>query len=545
MRALPLVLAIMPTAIWAGDIPLSSDVTAVTLYPHGATVVREAPFEASQGRHDLILTDLPQGTPLQSVRVAVSGATLGSVTARNDFVPPRDEDTNAAIQAAEAEVERLEDALREAEAGVEAIRLEEEAAAARVAFLEQLGEGEGVAALDAAALRDLVGLVGEETLSALREAHDAQLRAGAAERGLKDLREELEKARQALRALVPEDKRRAMLAISIDAPEAAQGMVSVTYNIGNASWLPVYDLKLARDSGQLKIERGAFVFQGTGENWEDVALTLSTVRPSEQTAPSVIWPWLRRIFDPEELQQKPVARSQAEMEVFADAAGQVAAEPMALEEESAVASFDGLAVTYSYPEKVSVASGADRVRIALGTLETRADLVAQAVPLSDRTAFLMARITNDMNELILPTGEASFYLDGRFIGRQYLELIPAGAEADLSFGPIDGLQLTRVVQDRNEGDGGIIIRSNEFTEDVRIEVENLTGETWPLRVLDRVPYSEQEDLEVWWEAKPKPTETDVDDKRGVLAWEFDLAPGETKSISTSHQLDWPDGKMLQ
>ena len=217
MRIFPVFLTLLPSALWADDIPLMSDVSSVTLFPDGATIVRSVPFSAPQGRHELILTDLPQGTPLQSVRVAVSGAVLGSVTARNDFVPPRDEDTSAAIQAAEDEVERLEDDLRRAEADVEAIRLEAEAAGARVAFLKQLGEGEGVAGLDPAALRDLIGLIGEETLTALQEAHDARQRAGAADRDLEELREELEKARQALRALVPEDTQRAMLAVAVDA----------------------------------------------------------------------------------------------------------------------------------------------------------------------------------------------------------------------------------------------------------------------------------------------------------------------------------------
>ena len=157
----------------------------------------------------------------------------------------------------------------------------------------------------------------------------------------------------------------------------------------------------------------------------------------------------------------------------------------------------------------------------------------------------MAAITNDMGELILPTSEASFYLDGRFVGQRYLDLIPAGGEADLSFGPVEGLRLTRRVLDRNEGDRGVITKSNELTEEVRIEVENLTGESWPVRLLDRVPYSEQEDLEITWTAQPRPTEEDVDGKRGVLAWTVEIAPGATQEIALSHRIEWPEGMQLR
>lgn len=540
MRTVALFLAVFPFPAFADDYALSSNVSAVTMYPQGATVTREVSYTIPAGQHQLILTDLPRSTPLASVRVQVTGAKMGSVTARNDFVPPRSDEETEALAAARAEVERLEAALRQAEGGIEAIRLEAEAAKARVAFLEKLGEGDGVTELEVSTLRDLSSMIGEETLSALQDAHEAGRRAEEATLALKDLNEELEDARKALAALVPEDEDRAMLAVAVSADTETRGTLTVTYNTRDAGWQPVYDIRLARDTGVLRLERGAYVAQYTGENWENAALTLSTVRPSEQTAPSDVWPWLRRIYE-SDLQPRSAVQS---LEVFADQAeGRVAAEPVAVEE--AEANFDGLSVTYAYPGTVSVASGADRVRLALGELETEADLIAQAVPLSDQTAFLMAEFTNDMGELLLPTVEASFYLDGRFVGQRSLQLVAAGAEAELSFGPIDGLRLTRTVLDRNKGDRGVITRSNELTEDVRIEVENLTGEDWPLRLIDRVPYSEQEDLDITWQAQPRPVETDLDGKRGVMAWTFDVPAGGTQTVTLSHTIEWPEGMFLQ
>ena len=540
MRALPMVLALFPTVVFAEDIALTSEVTAVTMYPRGATVTRVIPFNAAAGQHDLILTDLPQSTPLDSVRVAVDGAVLGSLTVRNNFVPPRNNEDDAALKVAEAEVERLEAALRDGLAGVERIKLESQAAEARVAFLGQLGEGEGVAEMDVSSLRELVGMIGDETLAAQQVALDARLRADQAKRDLKDLQEELEKARQALQALVPEDEARAMLAVAVSSDQEMQGTLTVTYNIWDAQWRPVYDVKLDRDAGKLDIERGALVAQATGENWQDVALTLSTVRPSEQTAPGQIWPWQRWIEDPAQNRQKQLERVQSYSD---DAVMGAVAEPV-MEAEQADAVFDGLAVTYSYPSTVSVASRADNIRISLGELSTAAETVAQAVPLSDTNAFLMAEITNDMGELILP-GTAMFYLDGRFIGQQQLELIPAGSEAEMAFGPIDGLRLTRTVLDRNAGDRGIISKSNELSERVEIKVENLTGEAWPLRLLDRVPFSEQEDLEIEWRAQPAASEENVDGKRGIMAWEFQLEAGDTQLIKLDHALEWPEGKVLR
>ncbi|GGO59825.1 conserved hypothetical protein [Roseovarius pacificus] len=541
MRAIASFLILLPSALWADDIPLTSTVDAVTLYPQGGTVTRRVDFTAPAGQHSLILTDLPQNTPLAAVRVAVEGAAMGSVTARSDYVPPRDPETSAAIDAARDKVEGLEQSLRDGEAAVEAIRQEEKAAQARIGFLSQLGKGEAVAGMDAAGLRELVAMIGEESLAARQAALDARQRAGAADRALKDLRKDLEQARAALRALVPQDTPRAMLAVAINTEQPAEGQVTVTYTIPEAGWQPVYDLKLARDTGDLQIERGAFIQQATGENWQDIALTLSTSRPSDQTVPGDIWPWLRRIADPDAPVPKTFSRGAA-----ADAVAELAApQAEAMIVEQAAARFDGLAVTYDYPGAVSVASDADRVRVALGTLSLQADIVAQAVPLADDRAFLMAGFTNTADELILPTPEARFYLDGRFIGQRFLDMIPAGAEADLSFGAIDGLRLARVIPQRQEGDKGVFTRSSALDETVQIEVENVTAQDWPMRVLDRVPYSEQEELRIEWSAEPSPSETEVDDKRGVLAWTFDLPAGQTQAITLDYSLEWPEGKVLR
>ena len=539
MRALCLPLLLVATPALADDIAMSSRVSAVTLFPQGATVVREVPFAAPAGEHDLILADLPRGTPLASVRVSVEGARMGGVTTRRDYVPPRDMAESPELLAARADVERLEEDLRTARARIDDIRLEAEAARARLGFLDRIGQGDGVAALEIDRLRALSQMIGTETLAARQTALEATRRAEAAERAVSDQQEALEAARKALKALVPEEEARAMLAVAVSADSATEGRMIVTYTIADAGWQPLYDLHLARDSGALRIERGALVRQTTGENWQDVALTLSTARPSEQTQPGQIWPWVPRIVDPEEI--RPLARQKG-----ADALMSMAA-PVA-EMESAVvadADFDGLSVSYSYPAPVDVTTGADHVRLMLGTLEAQAEIVAQAVPMVDQTAYLMAEFTNETGEILLPTSEARFYLDGRYVGQRGLGLIAAGDEADLSFGPIDGLRLSRILRDRNEGDRGLIRKSNEMSETVMIEVENLTDMAWPLRVLDRVPVSEQEDLEITWSATPAPAEENVDDMRGILAWEFELPAGEAQTIRLETGMEWPEGKVLR
>lgn len=542
MRAALVLPLLLPCPALAADITVPSHVAAATIFPQGAAITREASFSAPAGQHRLILQDMPL-RDLEGLRIEAEGVSLGSVTLRDDLAPPRDAEATAAVAAAEAEVERLELALESARDAVAAIRLEAQAAQAQRAFLQGIGTAEGLGSAGVDTLRELSRMVAEETLSAERKAQDADIRARAAERGMKGLVEDLAAAKQALAALDVESDAREYLAVAIEVPAAIEGALTIRYISPDAGWRPVYDFHLDRgESPALTIGRGAYVTQWTGETWDEVALTLSTVRPAGQTEPGEIYPLRHRIEDP----QAPVrSEKRAVGGVAEEAAEDAPASPPMPEPVVAAAEYDGLSVRYAYPGTVSLATGAEDVRIALGSLVLDPEITARAVPLRDETAFLMAEVTNHAGEIILPSAQSEFYLDGTFVGLRPTGMIAAGDEASFSFGPIEGLRLTRKVLDRSEGDRGVISRSNRREEVVEIEVRNLTGESWDLRLIDRVPYSEQEDLSVDWSATPKPSETDVEGARGILGWDLVLEPGAEQVVRLEQRLSWPADMVLR
>lgn len=543
MRALPIVLAFFPNLVLADEIMLSSRVTDVTLYPQGAKITRTVPFQAPAGQHELRLIDLPEGTPMETLRVRVEGAVMGAVKLRENFVPPVEDRESADLKAARDEVERLNEAVRAKEDEARAIRAASEAADTRIAFLRQLGQGDALSGAGADVLREVSRMVGEETLAARQAAFTAEGQARAVDREVKELREDLAKAQQAVQALVPESDARNLVAVTVSGEDPTEGVLEISYYDWRAQWLPVYDAYLDQAADRVTLKRGALVAQNTGENWQNVALVLSTNAPEGAVAPAELWPEKRQIVDPPKPQ--PVMRTMDYAESGSMAEPMIES-PMIAEEKAAMVNFDGLSVTYAYPETLDLASSADSVRLALGDLSFDADVKAMAVPKRDDVAFLVAKFTNSSGEIILPSGLTQLFRDGSYVGQLNDDTKPLapGAETRLPFGPIEGLRLSRVV-DRNEGDVGVLTRSNQITEKVRIEVENLTGKSWPLRVLDQVPYSEQEDLVITWNARPRPTEVDVDDGKGILAWDSDIGAGETKAIELNYSIDWPDGKMLR
>ena len=532
----------LATPLLADDIRLNAPVTAATLYSEGATLTRTVPFSAPAGTHELLITNLPESLDPMSVRVALNGAKLGAVTVRHERVYPNQQADSPELTAAKAALDDAETALRTAEDNRTDILMKAEAAKARLAYLSTL-QGPTDTAASPETITATLTLIGQETLAARQEIATAERQARVSIKILKDLQEAYSDARQLVDALTPSESDNAMLAISISADAATEGTLTLTHLTQRARWVPAYDVHLNNtDTPQLSIERGAFVSQYTDEDWTDVAVTLSTSRPDAQSDPSGLFPWRRHIEEKQQLMQKPASGRFAELDMSA-AAPQM---ELAVVEDAAMYSFgDGINATYVYPTPVSVSSASDALHLALGTLDLTPETYAFANPMRDETAFLMAEATNDSGELILPSFEANFFLNGTYIGQQEMPLIAEGDDIDFSFGPINGLRLSDKVTNKITGDKGVLTSRNEQSETRVLTVDNLTGRTWELRLLGRVPYSEQEDLMITHQATPTPTETNYEDQRGILMWDHSLAAGERFEVELSHKIQWPSEMILR
>jgi uncharacterized protein (TIGR02231 family) len=535
MRHLLLTVALLPLPLQAETYEVSGHVEAVTLYPWGATVTRSVGVTVGEGRHVLIVPGLPEDVPAESLRVkAGEGAFLGAVSLSSGRLPVTGEHKRPEVVTAEGMVEQLEIALREKEDAVAAVRAKAEAARDQVAFLAGLGR-DGLPE-SAEALSALVAALGAESLAARQAAILAEAEAAEADRALKADREALDDARQALAALTAERGPETVLTLSFEARVDGPVRFEIESQ-ADGSWTPVYDLDLASiRPGTVTMERAAMIRQDSGEDWLGVRLTLSTARPAGQSEPARLWPWLRRI-ESEEARAKLYASEGAGVGLAEPVMEAGVAEALVLDSTAAVQ-------TYSYPAPVDLRTGVDALRLSLDTRVLAAEVRAVAVPLLDETAFRSAKIVNDGDELILP-GPVLLRLDGQPVGETELAMMPAGAEAEIGFGPIDGLRLARRDPNRAEGDEGIFTKSNRLEEATLITVENLTGEDWPVRVLDRIPYSEQDDLKIGYIAAPPATETDVDGQRGILAWDFDLKAGTSQEISLDQTINWPGGFVLE
>ena len=125
---------------------------------------------------------------------------------------------------------------------------------------------------------------------------------------------------------------------------------------------------------------------------------------------------------------------------------------------------------------------------------------------------------------ILP-GQVSLFRDGTFVGNGRLPQLAPGEEHELGFGIDDSVRVRHTIAEEKRAETGIITSSKTDTRNYRITVKNLHARAIPVTVIDQIPVSQNADIKIELLGKTAPTKRDLDDKRGVLAWEMTPAAG--------------------
>jgi uncharacterized protein (TIGR02231 family) len=284
-----------------------STITDVTVYESAAQVRRELTLtQVPAGEVHAVVVDLPAAFDRDSVQVAVrlpgngaagtGGCTLGGIAFKAE---PIDATAVAAPSATAdaAAAERAKLRARLESLTNELLDIRDEAAVARDAqdFSAKClagatggisGRPEEAAAPTATAAWDAMVTNTVDRVAA------AKRRVRAAERRVVEVESERAKLQAELSAL-PDDsaatrpgatRQVVIVALSVAAPLAALE-VQVAYIVSGASWSAEYDVRVDAAADTATLTYNAAVKQSTGEAWVDVALTVSTARPSVSGKP--------------------------------------------------------------------------------------------------------------------------------------------------------------------------------------------------------------------------------------------------------------------
>jgi uncharacterized protein (TIGR02231 family) len=291
------------------------------------------------------------------------------------------------------------------------------------------------------------------------------------------------------------------------------------------------------------------VRQHTGEDWSDVALTLSTARPALGALVPELEPWFIRVGEPIDhlveqegaggLYRKNEASDLAARSAqTAPAAAPAPAEPI----DHGGAAFAGseFAAEYRIAGRGRVPADGSSHRFTIADRKLSSTLSVVATPRLAPVGYLIAAAKHEGEEPLLPGG-VSVFRDGSYVGLAHLKLTAPGEEVKLSFGADDKVKIEyRLVSD-GESQEGLISTDRRIERQYLTKVANHHARALEITVFDQMPVSQDERIEVeLLRSTTKPTETDVEDRTGVLAWRYSYQPEEEREIQFGYAVTAPE-----
>jgi uncharacterized protein (TIGR02231 family) len=553
-----------PVLLWlvtagASALAVTADqkVTAVTVYPDRALVTRSGEVKLDPGVQSVVFENLPANLEEDSVRARASSEgklKILGVEVRRDYheVTP-----GPASRQLQDDLAKLDDQIR-------TLTDEQSDLQRRNQFLDQIRD-KVTAQASASDGKDAPATV--QNITGLFQLYGTEIgkittRQREIEFALRDLnRQKSDKSNQLSLLQQPAQPNTRSAVVTVDAADGGSAHLDVTYLISGAGWQPQYDAYADPDTQKVELTYYGVIRQTTGEDWNDVALTLSSARPSTAARLPDLAAWTVDLggqsynavnfnVDLERAQQSAqslqtrkslMANATADLKDEADAAQAVAATSPAPVSDATLATAEvrslGPAATFSVPARTTIPSDNQPHRSAISVQSLQGEWTYEATPKLVPSAFLKTKVTNTSGGPLLG-GEINLFLGNDYIGKSSIGLVAANATFDLFLGADENLKVTRTEGVKKEEAGGILTRMKLYKRSFTIELENFKSTAATLKVRDQLPVSKNGQVTVAVN-QAEPAFQTRDNDTGEVTWEFKLKPNEKKKVTVAYEIDVP------
>ncbi|MCW5900273.1 MAG: DUF4139 domain-containing protein [Flavobacteriales bacterium] len=530
MRTIILPLLLIASTTLASEKNVTSKLTEAKVFLSGAQVTRTASTTVPAGTSTLVFAGLPQGIDPQSIQVTGKGGyNILSVNHRMNYLtesPKKKE-----IEELQSRIKKLEKDQAQEKALHDVWTNEEQLLNKNSAIG---GQQNGITAAQLTAVNDYV----RERMKAVKSGQLAQ------QEKMNTINEELLKHRQQLQQLQAQAPRpTSEVVVEISSAAEVNASFTITCFVGNAGWVPAYDLRAKAVGQPIELLMKAQVVNNTGEDWNKVALSLSSGNPTLGGVMPQLLPWT--LWRPRPMATQTLTRTSAARKEAMDAddyrgMAPSAGEQVMLEEREATTmvanalEFRTTTLEYIIETPFTIPSDGKAHTVGVRSHDIPANYKHYATPKLDKDAFLYARTTGWEDLGLLP-GEANVFFEGTYVGKSYLDLDQPRDTMDISLGRDKGVVVERVRR-KTTDQKAVVGGKRTVTIGWDLTVRNTKSISVDLEVRDQHPLSPQSEIEVKLEDKGGAT---VDAQKGFLSWDINLAARETRKLGFSYSVKHP------
>ncbi len=533
---------------------VSSKVTEVTVYQNRAKVIREVTLSLGQGDFSLLFENIPILSDVSSFHASADGQSDASILGLNHQIKEH-------LNIPQEKAAELEDEITYIEQGRQLevdyrLAVLERKREFLLSILKQAGETMSEemerSEMNATSWNDAYNFFGGN----LGILSDSLRLYRLWSETLKDTINIKKRELKTLRST--RGNRTRLVQVDLWLETAGEIKVALDYVVSEAGWAPIYDARLNSGGDSTELELFAEIRQKTGEDWDDVKLTLSTSEPTRAAGPGEIKEWFIDVRDypnVDELLEQTVGldtytKPNSDIRIRGGRAGEVAyivdgvriGDPLggygpvnlglsltgsSMESSNFVATFDT-----KRNETVISGGRATRASIAKWTLEAKTNLVCR--PKLNQSVFREVEITNQFDSPLLP-GQISLFAGSDFIGKTNQQnLIAPGQTFDLPFGIENRIEVKRklISNKKSVSDDRI-----KIIQTIEIKLKNWSQFVGELTLEEPFPISQDNRIKVKHKKMdPKPDE--IDDL-GKASWKLTLQPGEEKIVEFTFEISHP------
>ena len=540
MRRTLLVLALATIPGLAAAAALPSSIGAVTVYQDRAVVTRAASSDLAAGEHELVLDNLPASLQENSLQVAATStgqATLLDVKVSDAYQPAA---ANARVRQIEAQIDTL--AARQAALDDEAAVLDNQR---ELILMMQRGATEPSkdgARLTLDELKAIQALSAESlatTLAGLRRVADQKT---TLEREMTALQTQLGVVRGEA------GRRTKTVVLRVNMARAGKLDLALSYAVAGARWTPAYDARLRPADRHVDLGYFGVIRQNTGEDWNNVKLTLSTARPSLGGGAPTLRPWIIDVAAPPP-PPRPIAAPapaavQAEMHAkraprasaMEDSAVLPEPLPEAIDVSTAQVQNAATSASFQIKNPATLLSDNTTQRVAIATAKLPAALQYQSTPGLRETVYLTAQASNSTDFPFL-AGPLNTFLDDAFVASGAMKAVMPGEKLELALGADDGIAIKRQLVNRYTESTGFSGSGKRVTYEYKITVKNNKATKEQVSFKDHLPVSRNEKIVV---KLLSPADRDIKrEEDGKLVWDWEIEPGKSRETVLKFSVDYP------
>jgi len=514
------------------EIAVKTKIDSVIVYNDRVMVTRICDVRLESGA-DLMVEDLPGALDDQSVRVKAKDLKFGEIQVRTGYtreLSPR--------------VKKIEDRIEKLGIDDRALADENAVLAEKQKFLASISVSspqtiskelfEGKVAPDA--WRQGLAFVAEESLK-------ARQRIAEIERKRKDLREEIDALKAEMDDINSYAENLKTLVFDVHPGKAQEYHLEISYIIYGATWYPYYDLRANPSLGKVEIGYFGKIRQTTGEDWDDVSITLSTAQPSQGGNAPEPYPWYISLYLPQlEAKAKRAAAPMAS-QAPAEECDAVAGSAMRDEFVPAPPVESGISVMYPLPGRFTVKSGEAEKKVKIYERIMAAEFEYFSVPRISPVAYLTGEVKNETAYLFL-SGEAGTYVGDDFTGRVTMPAIAPDEKVVISFGVDERVKVERKTVKSKVTKGGLVKKVTRYEYVYENLLTNFHDKDIKCQIVDQLPVPQSPEIKIQDSGlEPKPTEEEKD--MAIYRWKTLVRPKQEFKITVTFAVEVPPEARVQ